>query len=176
MDNRIRTYKKHNIGKQAFRKLASRYGMEVVDVSKMSSGLARKNITYKAFVHPGSCIALPKNKTLYLTFRADSAIRKSGNVFFEISHTRKNGAYDEGWFFTCDADYIVYYDQVQDIADVIDWKQARTMIGCGQVGKIESIENDGDECITKVCLATRDELKEKGLLICTIGDKPKKIA
>ena len=157
LDNRVRTYRKHRKGKTAFRDLAKEYGIEVVDVSGQRD-MAIRNITYKAFVSKTSDVSLPKEKTLLFTLRSDSSIRQSGNVFFEIEHTRNNGQKEDGWFFTCQADYIVYYDAASNAATILDWDKTREVIDDGIIGKIQSIVNDGDECITKVCLVSMDEL------------------
>lgn len=167
MDNHVRTYRKHQSGKISFRSLALEHGIEVVDVSRQRD-MAMQNITYKALVDSQSDVSLPKGKMLLFTFRADSTIERSQNVFFEIEHTKRNGRKEDGWYFTCSADYIVYYNAANNSAIILDWNKVREQIDDGKMGKIKYIVNDGDECMTKVCLATIDELNNQGCVVCKL--------
>lgn len=168
MNNRMRTGSRHIQGKRAFCALAQKHNIDVVDVSRQGT-MAKRNITYKIFVENTSDVALPKGKTLTITFRSDYSIGKTGNVFFEMEHIRHGGRVEDGWFFTCYANYIVYYDAEFDVAIVMDWDKLRHAISVGDVGKIRSVVNDGDECITKVCLASLSELREKNCITCEFG-------
>lgn len=167
MNNRNRTSMRHAQGKKAFCSLAQKHGIDVVDVSRQGT-MARRNITYKIFVEETSDIELPKGKTLTMTFRSDYSMGKTGNVFFEIEHIRQGGRTEEGWFFSCYSNYIVYYNAADNTAIIMDWEKLRYAISVGEVGEIRSVINDGDECITKVCLASIDELKEKNCIVCEI--------
>lgn len=167
MDNHVRTYRKHQSGKISFRDLALEHGIEVVDVSRQRD-MAMQNITYKALVNTQSDATLPKGKMLLFTFRADSTIARSQNVFFEIEHTKRNGRKEDGWYFTCSADYIVYYNAAENSAIILDWNKVRELIDDGKMGRIKYIINDGDECMTKVCLATIDELTNQGCIVCKL--------
>lgn len=175
MGNYARTALKHRTGKSLFKELAADYGIEIVDVSRRKD-MSSRNITYLALVDSDSDVSLPKEKKLTFTFRSDFAVSRTNSVFFEIEHTRENGIKSDGWFFTCMADYIAYFDLANQTAIIMDWNKIRQTIDDGDIGKIKNIVNDGDECITKVCLVTMEELENHHCIVCELKKLQKNVS
>lgn len=156
------TYRRHASAKVMLIKELSVLGVECVEPNV---ALKRQSITFNIFVHKWSSLQLPKEKTLNLTFRTDSRIERTGNLYFEVDHIRKGGEYDLGWLITCTADYVLYRNERNGIDYLIDWRKTQPIVSEGLLGNLEEHVNDEDECLTRAYLVSLDELREQNLVV-----------
>lgn len=93
--------------------------------------------------------------------KTDFLMYKTGNLFFESVYHKDFGD-SKGWLDYCEADYICFFDAVNRILYIYDYKNGKELIT--KKGELKYFYNSDDGCDREAYLLPLHEAKRAGML------------